>query len=296
MTTSHEELVLITGASTGMGAATARELARRGFDVLAGVRRATDADVLRAPHLEPVQLDITDAAQIAAVADRIVTDAGGRPLRAVINNAGIAINAPVELLSMDEWRQQFEVNFFGHVAVTKAVLPALYASSGRVVNISSVGGKVAMPTYGAYAGAKFALEAMSDALRRELAPLGVQVVVVEPGGVRTEMTGRGIHRANETLAAMTPAQRGRYASLLQAIINQASAFTASGLPAEVAGRVIADAATTRRPRSRYTIGRDAAILTRLARVLPDRALDRALASSLRPHFPKGAQVTPASAG
>ncbi|WP_033340271.1 SDR family NAD(P)-dependent oxidoreductase [Catenuloplanes japonicus] len=291
MTTSHEELILISGTSTGMGAAAARELARRGFHVLAGVRREADADALRAPGLEPVLLDITDPAQIEAVAHRITTDPAQRPLRAVINNAGTAINAPVELLSMDEWRRQFDVNFFGHVAVTKAVLPALHASSGRVVNISSIGGKVVLPTYGAYGGAKFALEAMSDALRRELAPHGVQVVVVEPGGVRTEMTGHGITRANATIAAMSPAERGRYGGLLQAIINQATAFTASGLPAEAAGRIIADAATVRRPRTRYTVGRDAAVLTRLPRLLPDRILDRVLAADLRPHFPKNYPAT-----
>lgn len=286
MTTSHEELVLISGASTGIGAATARELARRGYHVLAGVRRESDALALRAPNLEPVLLDVTDPGQIEAVARRIADDPARRPLRAVINNAGIAINAPVELLSMDEWRRQFEVNFFGHVAVTKAVLPALHASSGRVVNISSVGGKVALPTYGAYAGAKFAMEGMSDALRRELAPHGVQVVVVEPGGVRTEMTGHGIERANDTIAAMSPTERGRYGGLLQAIINQATAFTKAGLPAEQAGRIVADAATVRRPRPRYTVGRDAAVLTRLPRLVPDRLLDRIMAANLRPHFPK----------
>jgi NAD(P)-dependent dehydrogenase (short-subunit alcohol dehydrogenase family) len=288
MTTSDEELVLISGASTGIGAATARELARRGYHVLAGVRRDADADALRGTRLEPVNLDITDPAQIEAVAQRIAADPARRPLRAVINNAGIAINAPVELLSMDEWRRQFEVNFFGHVAVTKAVLPALHASSGRVVNISSVGGRVALPTYGAYAGAKFAMEAMSDALRRELAPHGVQVVVVEPGGVRTEMTGHGIERMNDTIAAMAPDERGRYGGLLQAIISQATAFTRSGQPAEAAGRVVADAATVRRPRIRYTIGRDAAMLTRLSRLLPDRVLDRVLAADLSRHLPKPA--------
>jgi NAD(P)-dependent dehydrogenase (short-subunit alcohol dehydrogenase family) len=293
MTTSHEELVLISGASTGMGAATARELARRGYHVLAGVRRQADADALRAPNVEPVILDITDAGQIEAVATRIAADPARRPLRAVINNAGIAINAPVELLSMTEWRQQFEVNFFGHVAVTKAVLPALHASSGRVVNISSIGGKIAMPAYGAYAGAKFAMEAMSDALRRELAPHGVQVVVVEPGGVRTEMPGRGIERANNTLNALSPVERGRYGGLLQAIINQAATFTKSGLPADAAGRIIADAATVRRPRTRYTIGRDAAVLTRISRIIPDRMLDRVLAANLRPHFPNGQRATSA---
>ncbi|PRY39541.1 SDR family oxidoreductase [Umezawaea tangerina] len=288
MTTSHElkELVLISGASTGMGAAAARELAGRGYHVLAGVRREEDGAALRTGNLEPVVLDITDAEQIDAVAARIANDPAGRPLRAVVNNAGIAINAPVEVLSMPEWRRQFDVNFFGHVAVTKAVLPALHASGGRVVNISSIGGRVAMPTYGAYAGAKFAMEAMSDALRRELEPHGVQVVVVEPGGVRTEMTGRGVERAEKVLASMSPVNAARYGGLLRAIINQANAFTASGLPAAKAALVIAEATTAKRPRSRYTIGRDAAFLTRVARFAPDRALDRILAANLRPHFPR----------
>ncbi|WNV87413.1 SDR family oxidoreductase [Umezawaea sp. Da 62-37] len=279
------ELVLISGASTGMGAAAARELAGRGYHVLAGVRRESDGDAIRADNLEPVLLDITDSGQIDAVAERIAGDPAGRPLRAVINNAGIAINAPVEVLSMEEWRRQFDVNFFGHVAVTKAVLPFLHASGGRVVNMSSIGGRIAMPTYGAYAGAKFAMEAMSDSLRRELAPHGVQVVVVEPGGVRTEMTGHGVERAEEVLVAMDPANRARYGGLLRAIINQANAFTTSGLPAEKAALVIAEAATARRPRKRYTIGRDAALLVRLSRLASDRVLDRVLAANLRPHFP-----------
>ncbi|MFB7899930.1 SDR family oxidoreductase [Streptomyces xiamenensis] len=288
MTTSyeHSEMILITGASTGMGAATARELARRGFHVLASVRRQSDADTLRNAGLEPVLLDITDPEQIASVSQRIADDPAGRPLRAVINNAGIAINAPVEVLSMEEWQRQFDVNFFGHVAVTKAVLPALHASGGRVVNISSIGGRIAMPTYGAYAAAKFAMEAMSDSLRRELAPHGVQVVVVEPGGVKTEMTGHGIERAKDTIATLSPTQRSRYGELLQAIINQATSFTDSGLSAEAAALVIAKAATARRPRTRYTIGRDAAVLTRLSRILSDKMLDRILATNLRPHYPK----------
>ncbi|AKG41423.1 Short-chain dehydrogenase/reductase [Streptomyces xiamenensis] len=231
-------------------------------------------------------LDITDPEQIASVSQRIADDPAGRPLRAVINNAGIAINAPVEVLSMEEWQRQFDVNFFGHVAVTKAVLPALHASGGRVVNISSIGGRIAMPTYGAYAAAKFAMEAMSDSLRRELAPHGVQVVVVEPGGVKTEMTGHGIERAKDTIATLSPTQRSRYGELLQAIINQATSFTDSGLSAEAAALVIAKAATARRPRTRYTIGRDAAVLTRLSRILSDKMLDRILAANLRPHYPK----------
>lgn len=268
VTTSSEKLVVVTGASTGLGRATARELARCGFHVLAGVRRETDA--VAAPGIEPVLLDITRPEQVEALAARI----GNRSVHALVNNAGIQVNAPVETLPLDQWRHVFEVNLFGHIAVTQALLPVL--RNGRVVNISSVGGKVAMPTYGAYAGAKFALEAVSDALRRE----GVQVVVIEPGGVRTEMARRGIATANTLAADMTPEQNARYGRLIRTINELMASGTEAGVTAEAAARVVAKAVTTRRPRTRYTIGRDAALITRLSRVLPDRALDRVIAALL----------------
>ena len=279
------QLVVVTGASTGIGAATARELAGRGFHVLAGVRRDADADALRAERIEPLILDITAAADVAAVADRVASDPLRRGLRAVVNNAGIAVNAPVEVLPMADWRRQFEVNLFGHIAVTQALLPALLASRGTVVNISSAGGRVAMATYGAYAGAKFALEAVSDALRREVAGLGVHVVVVEPGAVITEMAGRGIATADRLAAAMTPDQHGRYDDLMGAVTAQARGFTKDGVSAEHAARVIADAATAPAPHTRYTVGRDAAVIVGLARVFPDRFLDRLLRRNLKPHYP-----------
>ncbi|MET4922422.1 SDR family oxidoreductase [Streptomyces sp. PSRA5] len=297
MTTSSEtqKLIVVTGASTGMGASAARELARQGFHVLAGVRRDRDADALRSTGIEPVILDITRSEQVEALAARVAADP--RALHALVNNAGIQVNAPVEALPMAEWRRVFEVNLFGHIAVTQALLPALLRSKGRVINISSVGGKVAMATYGAYAGAKFALEAVSDSLRREVAPLGVRVVVVEPGGVRTEMAARGIATANDLATRMTPQQEDRYGGLVQANNRLMASGTASGLTADAAARVIAKAVTARRPRTRYTAGRDAAMITRLTRILSDRALDRILATNLRRHYPKGIPaVTPQAIG
>ena len=209
-------------------------------------------------------------------------------MRALVNNAAVQANVPIEAFAIDEWRRMFEVNLFGHVAVIQALLPALIRSKGRVVNISSVGGKVAMATYGPYAGTKFALEAVSDSLRREIAPFGVQVVVIEPGAVRTEMLGRAIASAHELVSTMTPEQSQRYGGLMQAVTAQAASFTEkSGLSADAAAKVIAKAVTARKPRTRYTVGRDAALITRLARILPDRTLDRVFAAALRPHFPTG---------
>jgi NAD(P)-dependent dehydrogenase (short-subunit alcohol dehydrogenase family) len=283
---SSNKLVVVTGASTGIGAATAQELARRGFHVLAGVRRQRDADALRSEHIEPHILDITNGADVAAIAERVA----GRPLHALVNNAAIAVNAPLETLPMDEWRSQFEVNLFGHIAMTQALLPALLQSSGRVVNISSVGGKVAMATYGAYAGAKFALEAVSDSLRREVGDFGVKVIVVEPGAVITEMSRRGVANAHRLAAGMTADQRQRYDALVHAVTTQAESFTRAGVPAAQAATIIADAITATKPRTRYTVGRDAAVLVRLARVAPDRFLDRMLRRNLKPHYQRTDQL------
>lgn len=280
----RRELIVVTGASTGMGAATARELARRGFHVLAGVRREIDADALRGDGIEPHILDITVESDVAAIADRVAADPLGRPLRALINNAGIAVNAPVEALPIAEWRRQFEVNLFGHVAMIQALMPSLLHSSGTVVNISSVGGKVALPTYPAYAGTKFALEALSDSMRREVNDLGVKVVVVEPGAVKTEMAQRGVATADRLKAGMTADQLERYGGLIDAMSNLARSFDTDGVPAERAAKVIANAATAPRPRTRYTIGRDAAILLRLSRVVSDRFLDRVVRLILRRHY------------
>ncbi len=247
---------------------------------------------MRGPRIEPVIIDVTNPDHVHALAARAHGDPQGRTVRALVNNAGVGVNVPVEAFAIDEWRNLFEVNLFGQIAVTQALLPALLASGGRVVNVSSVGGKVAMATYGPYAGTKFALEAVSDSLRRELAPLGVRVVVIEPGAVVTEMIGRASTGAHERASAMTPEQSQRYGGLVHAIAAQAASSAKSGVPAEAAAKVIAKAVTARKPRTRYTVGRDAALITRLTRFLPDRTLDRVLAAALRPHFPNASATTP----
>jgi NAD(P)-dependent dehydrogenase (short-subunit alcohol dehydrogenase family) len=280
----RHELIVVSGASTGMGAATAKELAGRGFHVLAGVRREVDPEALRGEGIEPLILDITVESDVAAVADRVAADPLRRPLRALINNAGIAINGPVEALPIAEWRRVFEVNLFGHVAMIQALLPSLRRSLGTVVNISSIGGKVALPTYPAYAGSKFAMEALSDSLRREISGSGIKVAVVEPGAVKTAMAERGIAEADRLKDGMATDQRERYGALIDAMSNLARSFDTDGVPAERAAKVIAKAATASRPRTRYTVGRDAAILARLSRVVSDRFLDRVVQLILRPHL------------
>jgi NAD(P)-dependent dehydrogenase (short-subunit alcohol dehydrogenase family) len=288
----RNELIVVTGASTGIGAATVKELARRGFHVLAGVRREADADALRGlgiEGIEPCILDITVESDVTAIADRVARDPQRRSLRALVNNAGIAINAPVETLPISQWRQQFEVNLFGHIAITQALLPALLNSSGTVVNISSVGGKVALPTYGAYAGSKFALEAVSDALRREVGAAKVKVVVIEPGAVKTEIAERGIATSEGLKANMTVVQLTRYSEVMDAVMAQARSFNETGVSAEAAAVVIAKAATASRPRTRYTIGRDSAILLQVSRFVSDRLLDRIVRLNLKRFVPSESQ-------
>ncbi len=287
MTTSTkaEEIVIITGASSGIGEATARELARLGFYVLAGVRRDQDADAIRGQSIEPLVLDITNPGHVNALAARVREDPEGRAVRALINNAGVGVNAPFEVFPIDEWRRLFEVNFFGHIMMTQALLPALIRSKGRVINISSVGGKIAMATYGPYAGTKFALEAVSDSLRREIAGLGVKVIVVEPAAVQTQIGAQAIATAHRIAATMTPEQDQRYGALVHAVTGQAASAMESGVSADVAAQVLAKAVTARKPRTRYTIGREGALLPLLT-MMPDRMLDRVLAAALHPYLPR----------
>src|SRR5438132_2521675 len=177
--------VLVTGASSGIGRAVVGELVRRGFTVFGTIRRRDDAASLAALGATPVTLDVTDAATIAAARAQLERALAGQPLAGLVNNAGIPAAGPLELLPLDELRHILDVNLIGAVAVTQAFLPRLKASRGRIVNISSVAGRGALPFLGPYAASKFGLEAISDSLRRELLPFGVRVIVLEPGSFKT---------------------------------------------------------------------------------------------------------------
>ncbi|MCX4740920.1 SDR family NAD(P)-dependent oxidoreductase [Streptomyces antibioticus] len=278
------------------GAATAREMVRRGFHVLAGVRRDSDGTALRAAGIEPVILDITNWEHIAALVARVDGDPRHRAVRVLFNNAGLPCSGPVEVVPLDTWRRVFDVNVFGTVALTQALLPALVRSKGRVVNISSMNGRVSMSDYGVYAGSKHAVEALSDALRTELAPYGVQVVIVEPGGVKTEMARVGLAGLSDLTTRMSPEQNERYGTLMQAIPYHVAAFTASGTTSDTAARKTAKAATDRKPRTRYTIGAVTAFLIHASNLLPDRMFDRLTMSDLRKHYPDTVKYGRTTAG
>ena len=188
--------VLVTGASTGIGEATALHLKELGFDSVGAVRKQEDADRLRSHGLRTVKLDVTDPASIATARAELA-DA---PLAGLVNNAGIAVAGPLEFLPLDQLRLQLEINLVGQVAVIQQFLPSLRAARGRIVNLSSIGGRVALPLVAAYNASKFALEAISDSLRRELLGQGVDVIVIEPGGVRTPIWRKGNELADELRA------------------------------------------------------------------------------------------------
>ncbi len=275
------ETVVVTGCSTGIGLAICQLLAQRGHRVVAGVRSSVDADRLRslAPtRIEPVHLDVTSDEDVQSLAHHL---ADGRRVAALVNNAGIAIPGPVELLTTDQWRRQFEVNVFGTVAVTRALLPRLLESRGRIVNLSSISGFVAPPMLAPYTASKHALEALSDALRRELRPTGVQVVVVQPGDVVTPIWTKGRTDADRLVDEAPPEVRARYADLVGAVRARSETALRTGMPPEEVAAVVHEALTADRPRTRYQVGREAKVLARLRRVLPDRIMDAAVRRALR---------------
>jgi NAD(P)-dependent dehydrogenase (short-subunit alcohol dehydrogenase family) len=272
--------VVVTGASTGIGEATALHLRELGFDVLAGVRKDEDAERLRGQGLRPLKLDVADSDSIATARAEGEQACGGR-LAGLVNNAGVAISAPLEFIPIDRLRQQLEVNLIGQVAVTQALLPFLRAAGGRVVNVSSIGGRVALPLLGPYAASKFGLEAVSDSLRRELRHLGVEVVVVEPGGVKTPIWRKGNAAADEMLEQVPPEAEELYGDLVQAVRAESVKIEQErGIPPRAVAEVIGTALTARKPKTRYLVGRDAKLRAAIAKRLPDRAMDALIGRAL----------------
>ena len=274
--------VVITGASTGIGRASALELDSRGFRVFAGVRREQDAQDLRTerPSLEPLHIDVTDDASIQAARDRVAEAVGERGLAGLVNNAGIAVPGPLEHLPLDEIRRQLEVNLIGQIAVTQAFMPLLRKGRGRIVNIGSIGGRVALPLLGPYAASKHAMEGISDSLRRELRPWGIEVSLVRPGPIATEIWDRGNASADELLEKM-PAAAEHYSPAIEAARKFAEQRTREAVPASTVAEVVAHAMTASRPRTRYLVGPRTRAMATMRAVLPDRWFDALLERAAR---------------
>jgi NAD(P)-dependent dehydrogenase (short-subunit alcohol dehydrogenase family) len=235
------------------------------------VRREADAEALReagSERLLPLILDVTQADQIAAAAERI-----GAGLDGLVNNAGIAMPGPLEALPIDDFRRQVETNLTAHVAVTQAMLPAIRQARGRIVFVTSIGGLMAFPMFGAYHAAKFGLEAVGDVFRRELRPWGISVAVVEPGSIDTPIWERGDRQAEAFISGASDEQRALYGKSIATYREVGKRTGARGIPAAKVAVKIEHALSARRPRTRYLVGADARGQALVARILPDRLLD-----------------------
>jgi NAD(P)-dependent dehydrogenase (short-subunit alcohol dehydrogenase family) len=263
--------VLISGCSTGIGEACALHLDRKGHRVYAGVRNEEDAGRLRekgSDRLIPVFLDVTDPDQVANVARRIREQEG--TLQGVVNNAGVARGGPLEFLPLEVWREQFEVNVLGHIAVTQAVLPLIRAGRGRVVFIGSISGKLATALMGPYGASKFAIEGVAEALRHELHPWGIWVSVVEPGAVKTAIWEKGRKQVAQAEQDLPPEALEQYGSHLEALRKGIEMQDRQGISPYKVAEAVEHALGSKRPKTRYTVGVDARMQSAMVRVLPAR--------------------------
>jgi NAD(P)-dependent dehydrogenase (short-subunit alcohol dehydrogenase family) len=272
--------VLITGASTGLGRSVALSLAASGWRVFAGIRKVTDGKALTAAaegELIPVRLDVAKHDSVVAGIEQVRAVTGGE-LHGLINNAGVYLGGPLELMQPEEIEQTFAVNVTGLLLVTRACLPMLRAAQGRIINISSISGLIAMPGVSVYAASKHGVEAITDSLRVELGPFGVKVIAVEPGGIKTPIWEKGAARdAAMPDDAKTAALRELYAPLVK-LLQKLNARP-GGLPPEDVAAVVIDALESNRPKNRYLVGKDAKSLSLLGR-LPVMLRDRAIASKV----------------
>lgn len=270
--------VVVTGASTGIGNACALKLDAAGFRVFAGVRKDADAEALRkaaSERLTPIRLDVTDATQIAQAAEQVRAAVGEEGLAGLVNNAGIGVGGPLEFVPIDELRRQFDVNVIGLVAVTQAFLALLRQGRGRIVNMGSVSGRVAMAFVGPYAASKHALEALSDSLRMELKPWGIHVALIEPGVIATPIWQKSREAGDALRKAIPEEGLQLYSQVIERFEEEIRKVERAGHPPEVVADAVHHALTAARPRTRYLVGKAARLQVCLSH-LPDRLRDALL--------------------
>jgi NAD(P)-dependent dehydrogenase (short-subunit alcohol dehydrogenase family) len=273
--------VLVTGASTGIGRATALSLDAGGWQVFAGVRREEDAEALRvegSERLAPVILDVTDADQIAAAAELVERESEGG-LDGLVNNAGVAIPGPLETVPLEDFRRQLEVNLVGYVAVTQALLEQVRRAEGRIVFVSSIGGRIAFPFGGPYHASKFATEAIGDVFRQELRPWGLRVSIVEPGSIDTPIWERG-RRTAEEIEERSPRTSLLYGAAIEKFRKVIGDTAERGIPPGKVAKAISHALESPRPKSRYLVGLDAKVQAWLKPLVPTPLFDRIVARQL----------------
>lgn len=266
--------IVITGCSTGIGRSAAIELARN-FRVFAGVRSAKTGEELKVEagaNLVPIQIDVTDVKSIAAAA-RVVSEQSPEGVYGLVNNAGIVVAGPIEGIPLDEFRKQFDVNVIGLVAVTQAFLPLVRKARGRVVNVGSIAGRITVPFIGAYSASKFAVEAISDALRRELEPHGVKVSLIEPGSVDTPIWDKSFNKAEDLRSGLAKDMEVLYSERMNHFENMAKKLGRQGISVNHVTKAITHALSSSWPKTRYLVGAEAKVTAFLAKVVPDKAMD-----------------------
>lgn len=287
MLNGNDKAVVITGASTGIGAACAWHLDRLGFTVFAGVRRIEDGEPLKAQgsvRLRPMLLDVTDAGSIEQARRVVAGLVGPRGLAGLVNNAGIAVAGPLEAVPIADLRRQFEVNVIGQVAVIQAFLPLLRNGRGRVVNMGSIAGRAAMPVMGPYSASKFALEALTDALRLEVQQWGIHVSIVEPGAIATPIWTKSGAKAEELETTVPEELKTLYAGVVGGVRARVAEAAARAIPPAAVSDAVVHALTADRPKTRYLVGRDAKVRALMIKLLPDRWSDRLMTWILKlPH-------------
>jgi NAD(P)-dependent dehydrogenase (short-subunit alcohol dehydrogenase family) len=273
--------VIVTGASTGIGRATALRLDASGWRVFAGIRDPADGESLRqagSERLTPVTLDVTDPEQIAAAAARVEEESESG-LHGLVNNAGVAIPGPLETVPLEDFRRQLEVNLVAYVAMTQALLHSIRKAKGRVVFVSSIGGRMAFPFGGPYHASKFGTEAIGDVFRQELRPWGLRVAIIEPGSIDTPIWERGQRKATE-IEAKAPKTDLLYGAAIEKFRKLIQDTAERGIPPEKVAKAIAHALESSRPRTRYLVGLDAKVQARLKPLIPTPLFDRIVARTL----------------
>ena len=275
--------VVITGASTGIGEACALRMDRLGWRVFAGVRKEADGLALKAnasDKLTPIMLDVTEQQTIDASAELVTAAVGESGLAGLINNAGVGVGGPLEFIEVDELRRQLEVNVIGQIAVTQAFMPLIRKSTGRIVNMCSIGGRMATPFLGPYKASKFAMEALTDSLRQELHPWGIHVSIIEPGSISTPIWDKSKAAIDELKETLPEQAMMLYGETVEAVEKALIKFEAAGIPPDEVAKFAEHALTARTPKTRYVVGRDAQLQRMLVKWAPDRVRDMLVRSQL----------------
>lgn len=282
MLANNKGVVVVTGASTGIGEACALLLDKLGFCVFAGVRKDIDAQKLQqkaSQRLIPIFLDVTDADSIAFAVETVKNTVGDE-IFGLVNNAGIAVPGPLELLPIAEFQQQIQVNVVGQLAVTQAFLGLLRQGRGRIVNMGSVSGRSAAPFLGAYNASKFALEALTDVMRMELRPWGISVSIIEPGAISTPIWEKSFTQADIAKQNLSPSAEKLYGSAMTAVRKQVGIIASKGISSDIVAKAVIHALTAKKPKTRYLIGQDAKMAVILKYFLPDKLYDRVILYSM----------------